>query len=153
MSNDHWEISNLMARYAELLNLGQIDEVAELFRHGKITSEGNPTAREGTEEVAAMYRNSVRIPEKFPDTLIFTTNLQIEVDGDRATGKAYFLAMHQTERGVAPVIAGRYHDEFRKIDGTWWFHHRHMIPDLSGDLSTHLVRPLEELQDEARGAS
>ena len=153
MSSDHWEISNLIAHYAELLNLGRIDEVAELFRYGKITSEGNPTAREGSEEVAAMYRNTVVIPEKLPDTLIFTTNLQIEVDGDQASGKAYFLAMHQTERGVAPVIAGRYHDEFRRIDGTWWFHHRHMIPDLTGDLSTHLTRPLEELEAEARESS
>ena len=153
MSSDHWEISNLIAHYAELLNLGHIDDVAALFRHGKITSEGNPTAREGSEEVAAMYRNSVVIPEKLPDTLIFTTNLQIEVDGDHASGKAYFLAMHQTERGVAPVIAGRYHDEFRRIDGKWWFHHRHMIPDLTGDLSTHLTRPLEELEAEAQGSS
>jgi SnoaL-like domain len=153
MSEDHWAISNLIAHYAELLNLGRIDEVAELFRYGKITSEGNPTAREGIEEVAEMYRNSVVIPEKLPDTLIFTTNLQLEVDGDRATGKAYFLAIHQTERGVAPVIAGRYHDEFRRIDGTWWFHHRHMIPDIIGDLSTHLTRPLEELEAEARDAS
>ena len=36
MSNDHWDISNLIARYAELLNLGRIEEVGELFRYGKI---------------------------------------------------------------------------------------------------------------------
>jgi hypothetical protein len=150
MSNDHWEISNLLARYAELLNLGRIEDVGALFRYGKITSEGSPKVHEGSDAVAAMYRESVRLPEKLPDTLLFTSNLQIEVDGDRATGKAYFLAMHGTEHGLAPVLAGRYHDEFRRIDGEWWFHHRHMIPDLLGDLSTHLTRPLEEL---AAGAS
>ena len=144
MSNDYWEISNLIARYAELLNLGHIDEVGELFRHGRITSEGSPTVHEGSESVVAMYRESVHFPEKLPDTLLFTSNLQIRVDGDTASGKAYFLAMHQADHGVAPVIAGRYHDEFRRIDGEWWFHHRHMIPDLSGDLSTHLRRPLED---------
>ena len=53
-SDDHWEISNLVAHYAELLNLGRIDEVGELFRHGKITSVGNPTTYEGTDEVVAM---------------------------------------------------------------------------------------------------
>jgi hypothetical protein len=42
------------------------------------------------------------------------------------------------------VVAGRYHDEFRRIDGKWWFHHRHMLPDLIGDLSSHMVRPIDE---------
>jgi len=153
MGDDPWEISNLIAHYAELLNLGRIEEVGDLFRHGKITSVGNPTPREGRDDVVAMYRESVLFPAKPPDTLIFTTNLQIEVDGDQATGKAYFLALHQTEHGIAPVIAGRYHDEFRRIDGTWWFHHRHMIPDLTGDLSTHLTRPLDELTEEGRGSA
>ena len=144
MSSDHWEISNLVARYAELLNLGRIDEVGELFRYGKITSVGNPMTYEGTDEVVAMYRESVHFPEKVPDTLIFTTNLQIEVDGDTATSKAYFLVVHQAAQGVEAVLAGRYHDEFVRRDGRWWFGHRHMLPDLVGDLSTHLTRPLEE---------
>ena len=144
MSNDHWDISNLLARYAELLNLGRIEEVGELFRYGKITSAGNPTTYTGTDEVVAMYRDSVYFGEKVPDTLIFTTNLQIEVDGDGATSRAYFLVVHQAASGVEPVLAGRYHDEFVKRDGRWWVQHRHMLPDLVGDLSSHLNRPLED---------
>jgi hypothetical protein len=145
MSDDRDEISNLIARYAELLNLGQIDELGELFRHGKITSATNGDTHEGTEAVIAMYRASVVFPEKLPDTLLFTTNLQIEVDGDAATGKAYFLGMHATPNGMAAVIAGRYHDQFRRIDRRWWFHHRHMLVDMAGDLSSHLTAPLDEL--------
>jgi ketosteroid isomerase-like protein len=143
-TSDEWEIRNLIARYAELLNLGQIDEVGALFRHGKITSEITPGAREGSEAVTEMYRQSVHFAEKMPDTLLFTSNLQIAVDGDHASGKAYFMALHVTPEGMlAPVVAGRYHDEFRRIDGTWWFHHRHMMPDLHGDISSHLTTTLE----------
>jgi hypothetical protein len=76
MGIDHWDISNLIARYAELLNLGRIEELGELFRYGTITSVGNPTTYTGTDEVVAMYRDSVHLPEKVPDTLIVTTNLQ-----------------------------------------------------------------------------
>jgi hypothetical protein len=148
MSSDHWAISNLIARYAELLNLGQIDELGRLFRYGKITSDGNPNTYEGTDEIIAMYRESVVFPEKVPDTLIFTSNLQIDVDGDRATGKAYFMAVHQAAQGVGTVLAGRYHDRYVKIDGTWWFEHRHMWPDLAGDLSTHLTATLEDFKED-----
>ena len=59
MCDDRSEIGNLIARYAELLNLGRIDEVGELFRYGRITSEGNPNAYEGIDGVVAMYRESV----------------------------------------------------------------------------------------------
>ena len=93
MSDDRDEISNLIARYAELLNLGQIDALGELFRHGKITATSTDQVHEGTEAVKEMYRASVVFPEKLPDTLLFTSNLQIDVDGDSATGKAYFLGM------------------------------------------------------------
>lgn len=140
MSSDYEEISNLIARYAELLNTGQVDAVAELFRHGRITGTGMG-AVVGSEAVAAMYRDSVVFTDQI-DTLIFTSNLQIEVDGDQASSKAYFAALHQGDGAILPVIAGRYHDRFRKIDGTWWFEERRMLPDLKGDLSTHLRKPL-----------
>jgi hypothetical protein len=145
MSTDQWEIANLISRYAELLNLGQVDEVADLFRYGRISSEGG-TVHEGSTAIAAWYRESVRFPEQLPDTLLFTTNLQIDVDGDEANARAYFLAMHRTEQGMAPIVAGRYHDEFRRIDGRWWFHHRHMIPDFMGDMSSH-VHPAVTAED------
>jgi hypothetical protein len=148
MSSDHWEISNLIARYAELLNLGQIEELGELFRYGKITSDGNPNTYVGTDEIVAMYRESVVFPEKVPDTLIFTSNLQVAVDGERASGKCYFMVVHQAEHGVGTVLAGRYHDRYVKVDGRWWFEHRHMWPDLVGDLSTHLTASLDELTQE-----
>jgi len=145
MSDDRDEISNLIARYAELLNLGHIDELGELFSHGRITSTTQAEVHEGTEAVKEMYRSTVVFPEKLPDTLLVTTNLQIEVDGDSASSKAYWMAMHQTSSGISAVVAGRYHDAFRRINGTWWFHHRHMLVDMSGDLSSHLTSPLEEL--------
>lgn len=151
MDDDRWQIGNLIARYAELLNLGEIEAVGELFRYGKITSEGNPNTYEGVDGVVDMYRQSVVIGEKVPDTLIFTSNLQIEVDGDSATSKAYFLVMHEGPSGLAPVLAGRYHDRFRRIDDQWWFEHRHMFPDLRGDLSSHLTKSIEEFSEPQGG--
>jgi hypothetical protein len=151
MTADRDEIANLIARYAELLNLGQIEEVGALFEHGRITSEGNPNTYEGREGVTKMYRDSLVLGERVPDTLIFTSNLQIHVEGEAATGKAYFMAMHEGPHGLGPVLAGRYHDRYRRIDGTWWFEHRHMFPDLQGDLTTHLTKSIEAFNEPDEG--
>ena len=40
---------------------------------------------------------------------------------------------------LQPIIAGRYHDRFTRIDGTWRFTHRdYSLSDLFGDLTRHL---------------
>ena len=150
MSDDYWAISNLVFRYAELLNLGRIDELAELFKYGRVTGDANGTDCRGSEAVAEMYRRSVHFGDKIPDTLLVTSNLQISVENDTASGKAYFAAIHETGKGIETVVAGRYQDEFRKIRSCWWFHHRHMIVDLTGDLSTHLRGSLNQ-SDESTG--
>ena len=40
---------------------------------------------------------------------------------------------------IQPIIAGRYHDTFARIDGTWWITERRYFADLIGDLSDHLT--------------
>jgi hypothetical protein len=71
--------------------------------------------------------------------------VQIYVDnpGETARTRSYFTVFMQTDTlPLQPIIAGRYHDEFRKIDGVWCFTRRHMITDLVGDLSEHLLLSL-----------
>jgi hypothetical protein len=70
------------------------------------------------------------------------TNPIVEVDEDAGTGTArsYFTVLQQVDDlPLQPVIAGRYRDEFERADGGWRFTHRHMICDLFGDLSHHLL--------------
>jgi len=43
---------------------------------------------------------------------------------------------------LQPIICGRYHDTFQRIDGRWWFATRTMFVDLVGDLSHHLLYEL-----------
>jgi ketosteroid isomerase-like protein len=138
-------IQELMFLYAENVNLGRFDEVGEMFRHGRVSIEGNPAVSTGPEEVAAMYRQSTRVREGSPDSLLYTTNIRIQVQGDTATAHSYFCALHQKkERDVAPVVGGRYQDSFRRHPDGWAFEHRHMYVDLVGDLGDHISRPIEE---------
>lgn len=154
MFEDWLAIQNLIARYAELVNLGRFDDVGEMFRYGRVAIDGNPDVVEGAEAVAAMYRESTRVPSTGPDSLLYTTNIQIEFDGDAARSRAYFVALHAKGDGViVPVVGGRYRDAFMRRDGVWWFADRTMTIDLVGDLGDHISRPIEEYLSELPAAT
>ena len=60
-----------------------------------------------------------------------------------ATVRSYFTVLQQTEElGLQPIIAGRYRDDFELVDGGWRFVNKHIITDLVGDLSHHLLQSL-----------
>ena len=103
---DWLAIQNLIGRYAELLNTGQFDEVGKLFEHGRVVVDGNPNPVSGPTEVAEMYRESTRVPSTGPDSLLYTTNTQIEVDGDVARAKSYFVALHDKGGGQIATVVG-----------------------------------------------
>jgi 3-phenylpropionate/cinnamic acid dioxygenase small subunit len=139
---DHVAITNLVFRYAELIDAGDFEGVGQLFADAVITTESSDVRWRGTQAITDMYVNSTRRYEDgTPHTKHVTTNLIIEVDDARehATCRSYFTVLQQTDEvALQPVISGRYHDEFaRAVD--WRFTRRHMIVDLVGDLSKHLL--------------
>ena len=143
------EIENLLYRYAERIDAGDLEGVADLFAHGRVAA--SPDARpeqtfEGRDRVLALYRGSARIYEDgSPHTKHVTTNAIIEVDegANSAAARTYFTVFQQVDDfPLQPIIAGRYHDTFQLIDGRWWFDTRIMHVDLAGDLSHHLLHAL-----------
>jgi hypothetical protein len=142
--DDVTRIKNLIFRYAELLNTGQFDAVGQLFEHGRIQVKGNPRVYEGAAEVAEMYRSTVNVPAGGPDSLLYTTNVQVSIDGGEAQAMAYFIAYHQRGAALVPVVGGRYEDDFIRLDGEWWFRQRLMKVDLVGNLGEHLHGNIED---------
>jgi hypothetical protein len=138
----------LVFAYAERIDAGDFEGVADLFTAGRITVEGTDAVRAGRDHVLEMYRRSTRIYEDTgtPKTKHLTTNLVIEVDegAGAAQARSYFTVLQATpDLALQPVIAGRYHDRFeregRQDENTWRFAERHIICDLFGDLSHHLL--------------
>lgn len=147
--DDARKIENLIYTYANLLDGGDLDGVAELFRHGRIRQSPDAPADasvEGVEAVHAMYANSTRIyPNGRPRTRHLTTNVMIEVEdgADTATSRSTATVLQQTDTlKLQPIIVCHYQDSFQKIDGKWWFDTRVMDVDLIGDLSQHLLYEL-----------
>ncbi len=142
MSEDSREIENLVYTYAECIDAGDLEAVAELFRNGRIQAAPQMVC-EGPEEVLRMYEGSTRLyDDGTPRTRHVTTNVAIEVHEDAATGttRSYYTVFQQTDHlPLQPIIAGRYHDTFHRVGGQWCFDTREIFVDLTGDLSHHLL--------------
>lgn len=142
------EIENLIYTYAERIDGGDLEGVAELFREAEIVSPAHNTRNTGYDEVLAMYRQACRIYEDSgtPKTKHLTTNVIVEFDGEQAQARSYFTVIQATDTlSLQPIISGRYHDEFVIKDGRWQFAKRSMSVDLLGDCSAHLLYSAEGL--------
>lgn len=145
MSDSAIEITNLIYRYAELIDAGDLDAVAELFAHGRIcgVEDGPPeTVFTGTAGVRKMYEMAVRIHDDgTPKTRHNTSNVQLEIDEDGGTArtKSYYCVTQATpELPLQVIVTGHYQDTFHRLDGVWWFDSRTMFVDQVGDVSHHL---------------
>ena len=97
-------IENLLHTYAELIDAGDLDGVADLFAHGRILGQeggGPETVFEGREGVRKLYGFSTRIYEDTgtPRTKHVTTNAIIDVDEEAGTGtcRSYFTVLQATD--------------------------------------------------------
>lgn len=139
-------IPNLLARYAELIDTGDFSGVGRLFADATITVEENGLTVSGTAQVQAMYERWTRryADNGTPHTRHVTTNLILDVDDEAgtATSRSYVTVFQCTAAlPLQPILSGRYHDRFRRVDGEWRFEHRHMINEYTGDLSQHMLQP------------
>jgi len=116
----------LVHRYAELLDDGDLDGVADLFAHATWRSGGR--VRHGRDEVRRAY-DPVILYDGVPRTKHVISNLIVEGD----TSRCYFTVVQD---GRA-ILVGRYHDRFEQVDGAWRFAERIIYADLVGDLSRH----------------
>jgi len=133
-------IENLVYRYAELIDQGELAAVGELLNRARFIGPEGEVHAEGGEAITAIYRAFTRLHEDgTPLSHHVTSNLIIEIDGDSARCRSYFTVFQATDSlSLQPVMAGRYLDEFARDADGWYFTSRQIIPRLSGDLSQHL---------------
>ena len=79
--DNYREIENLIYTYAELIDAGNLEGMAQLFSHAEFLGPDGKVAASGAEEFLAVQRQAVRIYEDTgtPGTKHVTTNLIIEV--------------------------------------------------------------------------
>ena len=141
MSNSATEITNLVYRYAELMDAGELESAAELFSHARIKTQGDLMDHL---QLLAQWQKVVKIyPCGTPLSKHVITNPIVTVDEarDKATCRSCYTVLQATASLPLQVIAaGRYHDEFERENSVWRFSFRdYSMLDLKGDLSHHLT--------------
>ncbi|MEW2625192.1 nuclear transport factor 2 family protein [Streptomyces sp. NPDC048106] len=133
-------VTNLIARYAELVDGGDFAGAGALFADAVFIGSGEPA--EGSEGVERMLRDTVILHEDgTPRTHHATTNIAVEIDEERGTAAASsYVTVFQAlpELPLQPIAAGRYDDRFERRGGQWRFAERRVRIHLVGDVSRHL---------------
>jgi SnoaL-like domain len=139
-------ITNLLATYAECIDTGNLDAAAELFAHAEIkVGLSVDTGLIDSHQLLQVWRDNIILyDDGTPRTKHVITNPNIDLDEGAgvATCRSYYTVFQQLDGfPLQPIIAGRYHDTFERIEGKWrWTFRDYTLVDLIGDLSRHLRR-------------
>jgi 3-phenylpropionate/cinnamic acid dioxygenase small subunit len=141
---DWHAINTLLMTYAERLDAGRFDEFATLFEHAtyRVDHAGAAHVSEyrGAAEVLGFCKQTRLYDDGTPRTKHVITNVNIQLDGDRAAASCYATVFQQTDvLPLQPIAAGRYIDRFERAGGEWRFADRLITGFLLGDRSQHVV--------------
>ena len=139
------QITNLLYRYAECIDTGELAEAAGLFEHARIRVGAEDTI--DAARLLGIWKSLIVLHTGgTPRTKHVTTNPIIEVDEDAGTAscRSYYTVLQQTdELPLQTIVTGRYHDRFERVDGQWRFSYRDLtLIDMVGDVSHHLTYPI-----------
>lgn len=142
MSDSAIEIANLLYRYAEIMDSGDLEGVAALFSHARIKTTTSDELLDSSQLLQLWQKYVVLYPCGTPRTKHLVNNPIIEVNeaDNSATARSYYTVYQAADGFPLQLVAsGRYHDELERVDGVWRFRFRdYSMLDLVGDTSFHL---------------
>ena len=140
MRDGHWQILNLIHRFASHFDCGEFKQAAELFDHGVFLLSGGRKVT--ADEMLAMWSDMLLLYDGSPRTRHTITNHIVEIDklGVYASCASCYTVLQQIPGGpLNTILTGRYFDTFRLRDQEWVFHQRdYRHVEFVGDVSGHL---------------
>ena len=137
------EIVNLLYRYAECMDSGDLAGAAALFEHA-VLRVGEAETVDAAGMLAFWTSMVILYPDGTPRTKHLVTNPIIEVDEEAgaASCRSYYTVLQQAgDFPLQVIVSGRYHDEFERFEDRWRFSYRdYTMIDFVGDVSHHLSR-------------
>ena len=133
--------TNVLFEIAEAMDGWHTDRLVELFAEAALVDgESGTVFATGGDAALAHFAAVVKVHgDGTWRTKHVTTNPIVSIDGDTAMVRSIFTVFQQTDLiALQPIIAGRYHDTFRRTGEGWCLVERRYFADLVGDLSDHL---------------
>ena len=152
-ADDRAAIKNLQARYMFALDWQDPDAYAATFAQDGVLVSAVAAARGRTAirgEVVKMRDNDRAAAAKeglrpFSRRHVIT-NLVLQINGDHATGRAYWAGYNNDDPERRPYVEsyGHYEDELVKLDGHWLFKKRTIFNELRRDRAASGKWPLAD---------
>jgi 3-phenylpropionate/cinnamic acid dioxygenase small subunit len=141
-SADKLAITELLYRYAELIDAGDFDGVGRLLARATFGGSG-PQGASGAENIAKLFGATTRrYPGhgNTPRTRHLVLNPIVDVTDNTAIARSTFCVVQHTETvPLQPIVVGRYSDTFSCDDAGWYFTARRVDVEMIGDISAHLM--------------
>lgn len=139
---DKLAITELLYRYAELIDAGDFEGVGALL--GRATFSGGQSGSvSGAERLAKLFAMTTRRYPEFgntPRTRHLVLNAIVDISGDTATSRSTFCVVQHTDTvPLTPIVVGRYADSFGRDESGWFFTDRVVAIEMLGDVSAHLM--------------
>lgn len=139
---DKLAITELLYRYAELIDAGDFDGVGRLLARATFGGSG-PQGASGAENIAKLFGATTRrYPGhgNTPRTRHLVLNPIVDVTDNTASARSTFCVVQNTETvPLQPIVVGRYSDTFSCDDAGWYFTSRRVDVEMIGDISAHLM--------------
>jgi 3-phenylpropionate/cinnamic acid dioxygenase small subunit len=141
-AEDKIAITELLYRYAELIDAGDFDGVGRLLARATFGGSG-PQGASGAENIAKLFGATTRRYPRHgntPRTRHLVFNPIVDVADNTATARSTFCVVQNTETvPLQPIVVGRYSDTFSCDDAGWYFTSRRVDVEMIGDISAHLM--------------
>jgi SnoaL-like domain len=137
------EIEQLIYRMGYHLEAGDFDAVGELLAHA--TFGADKIGRKmftGKDEISAQYaRTNIVYPEGGRRTKEVYTNIVVDIDLDAQTAASvtsFTVAQQVPGEAFELLVAGRYEDEWERVDERWRWSDRYVVAQYHNDLNRHM---------------
>ena len=121
---DHHEVSQVLYRYALMVDSKDFDGLRELFTDDATAEYVGRESLSGADAIVAWIEERTR-DSAWQHHLLSVYDVQ--VTGDHADAVTYHTS-HQTkgDPDVVRLLVARYFDRLRRVDGTWRIEHKRM---------------------------
>ena len=132
---DNYEITRLLNRYNSTVDIQDFNGWADCFVNDGVF-DGAYQSFTIPQDLRKFRDMALQIMDEAPNIRHYTTNLQIEINGDSAKAESFLLLVstpNHREDGTVPnsriVQAGVYHDDLVRVDGKWKIKLRRVVID------------------------